>query len=112
MPLRNYSLTHVLHENTSQEQVTPAIEQVQVVADISCSALCCHSNETRAPIANPPNIAQLGASPGIPSSYIRVCAVVWECGDGQTDRQMDRYTHTDKHDQYTFRVIYDSHEMQ
>jgi len=25
-------------------------------------ALCCHSNATRAPIANPPNSAQLGGS--------------------------------------------------
>jgi len=37
----------------------PGIERVQALADISRSALCCHSNETRAPIANPPNSAQL-----------------------------------------------------
>ena len=30
----------------------PGIERVQALADISRSALCCHSNETRAPIAN------------------------------------------------------------
>ena len=48
----------------------------------------CHSNETRAPIANPPNNAQLGAPPTIPQSYIRVRAVVQKCGEGQTDRQM------------------------
>jgi len=29
-------------------------------------ALCCHGNETRAPIANPPNSAQLGGTPTIP----------------------------------------------
>jgi len=29
-------------------------------------ALCCHSNATRAPIANPPNSAQLGVTPTIP----------------------------------------------
>ena len=28
-------------------------------------ALCCHSNETRVPIANPPNSAQLGDTPTI-----------------------------------------------
>jgi len=48
------------------------------------------SNETCAPIANPPNSAQLGAPPTIPPSYIRVCAVLWECGKGQTDRHTDR----------------------
>jgi len=37
----------------------PGMERVQALADISRSALCCHSNETRAPIANPPNSAQL-----------------------------------------------------
>jgi len=40
-------------------QITPGIERVQALADISRSALCCHSNETRAPIANPPNTAEL-----------------------------------------------------
>jgi len=40
-------------------QQQPGIEQVQALANISRSVLCCHSNETRAPIANPPNSAQL-----------------------------------------------------
>jgi len=31
----------------------------QALADISLLALCCHSNETRAPIENPPDSAQL-----------------------------------------------------
>ena len=35
-----------------------------------------HSNETHALIANPPNNAQLGATPTIPPSYIRVPAIV------------------------------------
>jgi len=35
-------------------------ERVQTLADISRSALCCHSNESCAGIANPPNNAQLG----------------------------------------------------
>jgi len=54
---------------------------------MSRSALCCHSNETRAPITNPPNSAQLEGIPTIPPSYIRVRAVVWECREGQTDTQ-------------------------
>jgi len=40
-----------------------AHERVQALADISRSALCCHSNETRAPTTNPPNRAQLGGTP-------------------------------------------------
>jgi len=39
------------------------MERVQALADISRSALCCHSNETHAPIANPPNNAQLEGTP-------------------------------------------------
>jgi len=45
--------------------VTPGIERVRALADIARSALCCHSNETRAPIANPPNSAQLQGTPTI-----------------------------------------------
>ena len=42
----------------------------------------------------------------IPPTYIRVSAVVWTCGDGQTQ--------TDRHacPIYTFRVVYDSREIQ
>jgi len=39
------------------------IEWVQALADISGSALCYLSNVTRAPIANPPNRAQLKGTP-------------------------------------------------
>jgi len=48
-----------------------------------------YSNETRAPIANPPNSAQIeGTIYTIPLSYIRVHALVWECGkDRHTDTQ-------------------------
>ena len=55
-------------------------------------ALCCHSNATRAPIANAPNSAQLGGASTVPPSYIRVRAVVWADGRGQTDRQTDTQT--------------------
>jgi len=71
------------------------MERVQALADISRSALCCHSNATPAPIANPPNKAQLEDTPYHSPDYIWVRAVVWECREGQTDR------HTDGCDQYT-----------
>jgi len=83
----------------------PGIERVQALADISRSALYCPSNETRAPIANPPNSAQLEGTPTVSPTYIRVRAVMWVCGEGQTHR------HTDGRDQYTFRRGYASREM-
>jgi len=89
----------------------PGIGRMQTLTDISWSALCCHSNATRklTPTANPPNSAQLDGTPTTPPSYIRVRAVVWECGEGQTDRHTDR--HTDGLDQYTFRLSCASHEI-
>jgi len=71
-----------------QYMINPGIERVQALADVSRLALCCHSNETRAPIANPPSSAQLGGIPTIPPTYIRVHAVVCKCGKGQTHRQL------------------------
>ena len=58
-----------------------------------------------APRANPPNSAQLEGAPTISLTYIRVRAVVWGCGEGQT------HGHTDGCDQYTFRLGYDAREM-
>ena len=78
---------------------------------ISRFALCCHSNATRAPIANPPNNAQLGGSLYHAPSYIRVRAVVWAYGRGQPDRQTDTDRHTDARDHNTFCVVYDSRKM-
>jgi len=52
--------------------------------------MCCHSNETCAPTANPPNSAQIEGTPYHSPSYIRVHAVVWECCKGQTNRQTHR----------------------
>jgi len=68
---------------------------------------CCHSNATRAPIANPPNTAQLGASPTTPQVTCGSVQIVWACGCGQT------HTHrqTDAPDHNTFLVVYDSREM-
>jgi len=96
----------------------PAIERLQALAGISRSALnafavykaislytcvCCHSNETCAPIANPPNSAQLeGTSYHSPKLHLRACAVMWACGEGQRDRDTDR--HTDGRGQYIFFV--------
>jgi len=64
--------------------------------------LCCHSNETRSPIPNPSNSAQLEGTPTILPSYIQVRAVVslWACGEGHTHT----HRHTDARDQYTFRL--------
>ena len=69
------------------------------------------SNETHALIANPPNSAQLGAVPTTHSSYIRVRAVVWTCGCGQTQTYTQTDRHTDAGDHNTFRFVYDSREM-
>jgi len=67
------------------DKVIAGIERVQALANISRSALCCHSNETRAPIANPPNSAQLEGTPYHSSNLHTFCTVVWECGEGQAD---------------------------
>jgi len=75
---------------------------VQALADISRSALCCHSNKTRAPIANPPNTAQPQGTHHSPKLYPGPCSSV----------VMRRGTvrHTDGSDQYTFRLGYASRE--
>jgi len=39
-----------------------------------------------------PIVHNYRALPTIPLSYIRVFAVVWECGEGQTDRHRDTQT--------------------
>jgi len=83
-----------------QIKLQPGIERVQALADISRSRYVA-INATRAPIANPPNSAQLGRTPTILPSYMRECA--WVCyANRQTHRQ------TDVRDHYTFRVVYDS----
>jgi len=64
-------------------------------------ALSCHSNATRAPIANPPNSAQLGGSLYHAPSYIRV----------RVDVRPRTDTHTDARDHNTFCVVYDSRKM-
>ena len=89
----NFRIDHILLETSqvSDRYQTRHVERVQALVDISRSALCCHSNETHAPIANTPNSAQLEGTPYHSPSFIRVRAVVWECGEGQT--HTDRQTH-------------------
>jgi len=63
-------------------------------------ALCCHSNATRAPIANPPNSAQLRGIPyHSPKLHPGPCNSVgmWPWTDRQTDKQTDRQTGTQTH---------------
>ena len=57
------------------------------LADILRSALCCHSNESRAPIANPPISARLGGTPTIPQ--VAPGSVQW-CENATRDRQTHR----------------------
>ena len=82
--------------------ISSAHEQVQALADMSGSALCCHSNKARAPIANLPYIAQLDVTP-----YHSAKLHLGPCSSVGMQRGTDR--HTDMRDHYTFRVVYDSH---
>ena len=86
--------------------ITSVIERVQALADISRSAQCCHSNETRAPIANPP-IMHTRGTPTIPRLHPGPCSNVEM--RRRTDTQTD--THTDARNQYTFRLGYATREM-
>ena len=54
-----WEIIFINHTQENVQAIKPGIEQVQALAYISRSALCCHSNETRAAIANPRNSAQL-----------------------------------------------------
>jgi len=83
-------------------------------------ALCCHSNATRAPIANPPNSAQLGGRlyhapklhPG-PCNTVGMRPRTDTHTHTHTHRQTDTQTHrhTDARDHNTFCVVYDSRKM-
>jgi len=50
------------------QQNNQAQSECRALAGISRSVLCCHGNETRAPIANPPNSAKPEGTPTIPLS--------------------------------------------
>jgi len=80
----------------------PGIERVQALTDISHLALCCHSNEAHAPMANVPNSAQLEGTPyHSPNLHLGPCSGVG----------MRRGTQTDGRDHYTFCLGYASREM-
>ena len=81
-------------------------EEVEALDDISQLVICCHCNDTCAPTAYLPKTAQLEGTPCHSPSYIRVCAVVWECSEGKTDR------HTVGRGQYTFHLSYTLCKMQ
>ena len=83
----------------------PGTERVQALAVISRSPLRCHSNETRAPIANSANSAQLGGTPYHYPSKLHP----GPCSSVGMWRGTDR--HTDARDQYTFRLGYALREM-
>jgi len=71
-------------------------------------ALCYHSNATRAPIANPPNSAQVGGSLYYaPKLHPGPCSSVGVRSRTHTHT----HTHTDARDHNTFCVIYDSRKM-
>ena len=88
------------------DPVQPAVRTMPSYRGMDASlelgfALCCHSNATRAPIANPPNSAQLGGSLyHAPKLHPDPCSSVgvWPRTDTQTHRQTDTQTRvTTKH---------------
>jgi len=82
------------------------IERVQALADISRSALCCHSNETRAPIANPPNSVQREGTRTTPHVTFPV-RIQLQCETAARDRQTGTQTAVTN----TFRLGCASREM-
>jgi len=74
----------------SRQIAKPGIEGVQALADILRQALCCHSNETRAPNANPPNSAQLWH----PVPYHARNLHPGPCSSVGMQRRTDRHTDT------------------
>jgi len=88
--------------------VRPLLVLANVRRLLTPLALCCHSNATRAKIANPPNNAQLRGSPyHSPKLHPSPCNSVGI--RPRTVRQTD--THTDSRDHNTFCVVYDSRKM-
>jgi len=83
----NVASTQAGHESyhARMQPITRHIQRVQALADISRSALWCHSNETGATDFKSAQQCTTRRHPYHSPSYIRVRAVVWECGEGQTD---------------------------
>jgi len=69
---------------------TTGTERVQAVADISHSALCCHSNETHVLMANPHKSAQLGPTPyQCPNLVDLTSGSVQWCGNAARESHTD-----------------------
>jgi len=96
----------LLYGNISITTVTPGIQRVQALADISRLRYVVIAMKPVHQLQIHSIVHNEGAPPTIPPSYIWVVrTVVWTWGDGQT------HAHTDTCDQHTFRVVYNSHEM-
>jgi len=65
-----------MHNTPNKIFNTRYTASIRALADISRSALCYHSNETHALIANPPNTAQLEGTPTIPKLRPGPCSSV------------------------------------
>jgi len=68
----------------------PGIERVQALADISRWALCCQLRNPCTDCKSAQSCTTRAFPHTIASSYIRVRAVLWEYGEGQTDTQTHR----------------------
>jgi len=86
-------------------KIKPGIQRVQALADVSRSALCCHSNETCAPTANLPNNGQPEGTLYLPFPRLHL----GPCSSVGMRRGTDK--HTDGRGQYTSRLGYASREM-
>jgi len=86
--LVDWSLTSLFSTNAANSHIRDEGKIVTIRF-----ALCCHSNTTRAPNANPPNSAQLG---GIPYHSVKLHLGPCNSVDmrPRTDTQTDRQTHT------------------
>ena len=74
-----------------QIQMEPGIERVQALPDISHWSYVVTVMKPMHRLQICPIMHHNGAPPTIPPSYMRVRAVVWECGEGQT--HTERQTH-------------------
>ena len=79
--------TVLLYNICNIKNANLAHERVRALANISCSPLCCHNNEIREPIANPPNSAQLGGT----RSFLKLH--LGPCSSAEMRRVRDRQTH-------------------
>ena len=74
---------------------TTGIQRVRALADISRSGYVVIATKPAHRLQIRPIVHSYSESPTIPPCYIRVRVVIWECGEGQTNR------HTDARDHYT-----------